>query len=323
MALLTPMSLAEARALAAAYGLVVDRVEPLAQGINSNFVLHLAAGGKAFARACEQCSGDQVRAQAALLGLLCDSAVPTPRPLERSDGAGAVTDHRGKPTLLFPFCAGRMLCQSSVRPEHTEQLGRALARMHAATAAVEYPCRGSFSVDDSCRQLDGLLTRPELAALGAELGELAERARSVASLPGAEPAADTIVHGDLFRDNVLWAGDRLGALLDFEFACRDSAAFDLMVTALAWCFGDDFQGDLVRALVAGYAAERPPTAAMVDALFPQAQRAALRFAVSRLEDYELKPRQSIRYKDFHRFVNRLTALERIGASDFPRWLGLA
>ena len=49
-----------------------------------------------------------------------------------------------------------------------------------------------------------------------------------------------VVHGDLFRDNVLWApavaggtGPKIGALLDFESASRGHVAFDLMVGAAA------------------------------------------------------------------------------------------
>src|SRR5690606_32286937 len=89
---------------------------------------------------------------------------------------------------------------------------------------------------------------PEVAAAIDELAVRLERIRAAA--PRA-PGPETLIHGDLFRDNVLWQGGEISALLDFESASRGSAAFDLAVTMLAWCFGDDLDPALAAALAAG------------------------------------------------------------------------
>ena len=312
MALLTPMSLAEARSLAAAHGIDVDQVDGLARGINSNFVLRIAGGVRVFARVCERCTSAQVAAQASLLEHLAGAGVRTPRPLRRIDGAGAVSHHTGKPTLLFPFCEGRELCQRSVRGRHTEQLGRALAQMHEATVSFDYPVRSGWGLADLSRQIHELRRRTDLPALQPDLISLSERIEALAAHQGSAAVPETVVHGDLFRDNVLWSGQRLSALLDFEFASRDAAGYDLMVTMLAWCFSDRLERPLARALVGGYRAVRELGPAAVASLFPQAQRAALRFAVSRIGDYELRPREAIEYKDYRRFLARHDELDRIG-----------
>ncbi len=72
----------------------------------------------------------------------------------------------------------------------------------------------------------------ELAAIVAGLGV------DLARLASRPIVGQGLIHGDLFRDNVLWREGEISALLDFESASRGSRPFDLMVTILAWCFGD-------------------------------------------------------------------------------------
>ena len=53
----------------------------------------------------------------------------------------------------------------------------------------------------------------------------------------------------------------------------------------------------------------------------QARAAAVRFAITRITDYELRPAGVVVYKDYRRFVARLAALDAIGEDAFAAWLG--
>ena len=47
-----------------------------------------------------------------------------------------------------------------------------------------------------------------------------------------------VIHGDLFADNVLFRGERMTAMLDFEAACRGKFIFDIATAVNALCFVD-------------------------------------------------------------------------------------
>jgi homoserine kinase type II len=130
-----------------------------------------------------------------------------------------------------------------------------------------------------------------------------------------------VCHGDLFRDNVLWQGPRLSALLDFESAAWGNFPYDLMVTALAWCFKDELEIENVKALFVGYSSVRQLTQGERAALEVEGALGCLRFATSRITDFELRASEGAPpARDFRRFFSRLEAIER--GAFVPAWPSL-
>jgi homoserine kinase type II len=130
-----------------------------------------------------------------------------------------------------------------------------------------------------------------------------------------------IVHGDLFRDNVLFSGEVISGVLDFYFAGNDDLLFDLAVAANDWCVGRD--GDLdtarVQALLGAYHALRPLQDVEAAAWPLMLRRAALRFWLSRLEDFLLpRPGRQVLVKDPGHFQALLQARRNTAN---PPWLG--
>jgi homoserine kinase type II len=321
MALLTPITLDEARALGARHGLDVAAIRPIMAGsVNTNVELSLEGGGRAFLRVYEEQTAETARDEARLLSHLAGHGVLTPCPLPLREG-GFIGEHAGKPTAAFPWVSGEILCQARVTPDAAAQVGEALARVHLAGASYPEPPPTRFGPPQLAARMAALKGMSLSGDLGEVVNRLDETLRRFAErAPGAEGAG--LCHGDLFRDNVLWENGRITALLDFESASRESFPFDLMVTILAWCYGDRLDPALCRAMAQGYAAVRPLPEAEAERLWDEGVYAALRFTITRITDFELRPRGVGVFKDYRRFLARGEAIAALGPKGLREMLGV-
>ena len=175
-------------------------------------------------------------------------------------------------------------------------------------SAQEIP-EGRFRVQDLFVRLDHAdASTDRYATDSALIRQRLEHYTRQLDAHGALPRG--LIHGDLFRDNVLWQQGELRALLDFESASLGLFAYDLMVCVHAWCYGDAYDLRLVAALFDGYARERPPEAAEWSALPALGALAALRFATTRITDFAMRAAPGeAPARDYRRFLARLAALE--------------
>ena len=273
-----------------------------AGSVNSNFSL-VCGGRRFFLRIFEEQGKDGAAAEIVRIRTISARGVPTPAAV----GEGTLA---GKPAALFPWVDGDISCQRAVTPARAHALGAALARVHLAGADLP-ASPNRFDAAALRARLDRVPVSYPVGRLRAAL-DAAEAARK-----GGIPTG--FVHGDLFRDNVLWTApdsDRIAALLDFESASHGPLAFDVAVTLLAWCYGDTFERATAGALVAGYDAARPMGAAEKRALYTESLFAAIRFTITRITDYAMRGGENRVMKDWRRFLGRLDALEAMGPSGF-------
>lgn len=321
MAVLTAIDDVDVRAVAEAYGLgALRRWEGIAAGsVNSNFALETDKG-RVFLRLYEEQDRAGAEREAALLGRLAAAGVLTPAPLSSAQGS-RVCEVRGKPAAVFPWRDGAIRCQAGVRADDTRRVGHALARIHVA-AGREVAPRGRFDLDALRTRLERVAAsgHPVFSPLAPSLRQWLEE--TSASRDPSLPRG--LIHGDLFRDNVLWSpSGEIAALLDFESACEGTYAYDLMVTVLSWCFGDDLDAGLASAMREGYEEVRPLEEHEKRGLAAEGAFAALRFTVTRVTDYAMRtgaagPRV---VKDWGRFMKRFEKLRALGPDGVRRLLG--
>ncbi|MEZ4296696.1 MAG: homoserine kinase [Polyangiaceae bacterium] len=327
MGLFTPLDLPGAARIGARYGLSITGLCGLPEGgMNTNVVCSLSGGGRVFLRVYEHLDMDAAAMEHRLIEHLARGGVPVARPLLRASGdePRSLTTHAGKPAAVFPWVDGETLCRRRATEADVEKAGEALAKVHLAGADFREIGAGRFRPEDLLSRLAGLRGDESLGEgagaaverLWTALGAHVERA---AGLPRAE---SVLVHGDLFRANVLFRGGEIAAIVDFECACRGAATFDIAVTLLAWCYGDALQQGPARALFRGYQRVRPLSGADLERLHEDAVHAALRFSVTRLTDYHVAHGEAGAYRDYRRFLHRLSAIVDMGPAGLRAFLGL-
>jgi homoserine kinase type II len=238
---------------------------------------------------------------------LAESGVPVVRALRTQSGE-SLADFGGKAFAVFPWVDGEILCQGRVTPDACRKLGAALARVHLSSNRAPALPEGRFRVPDLRARLQRV-TASGRSSLFPAVKEIEERLDHYQARRD-EGLELGICHGDLFRDNVLWQGGEVSALLDFESACRSNFAYDLMVTAAAWCYGAAYELPLVQALFDGYRAVRPVPPREVAAMPSEGAIGCLRFATTRLTDFSLRVPDGVKpVRDYGRFLARLRALE--------------
>ncbi len=205
-----------------------------------------------------------------------------------------------------------MWCQAGLRSQHLRAVGEALALAHQASAGFGWRRESRFEGAALHARWAGLSSEGEVGALRALVTPYVRPSyeANFAALPRGP------IHGDLFRDNVLWEGDVLSALIDWESAADGPFVQDLAIVLLAWCYGDDFDWPLARALVEGYGAVRSLEEEEERAFFKVLMRSAARFAVTRVTDFHLREAElrasGAVFKDFRRFARRIEDLLTLG-----------
>lgn len=252
---------------------------------NTNYFIATDAGAYVLTL-FERLAADELPFYLHLMQHLAGRGIPVPDPVP--DREGRIL-HRlnGKPAVVMNRLSGKSeLAPSST---HCASVGAMLARMHLAGrdyGRYQANLRGPRWWAATAPLVSPHLYEDQRALLTGEM----EFQNGVAASQDYAALPRGPVHGDLFRDNVLFEGERLTGIFDFYFAGCDAWLYDIGVCLNDWCV-DPGSGrpDASResAFLAAYEAVRP-LRPQERRLLPAMQRAAaLRFWLSRLRDLHL------------------------------------
>lgn len=251
-----------------------------------------------------------------LLDHLAAKGSPVPRTIhDRNGDAFRMLD--GKAVALIEFLPGVSIDRPT--PEQARAVGAALAGVHLHSADFAGQRMNSMALAHLRELFDGC--RPEgLRSIDPTLPALVAGELELLAQCWPRELPRSVIHADLFPDNVLMRGDRVSGLIDFYFACTDITAYDLAVTHAAWCFGPDgaFHPAIAQALAEGYCAARPLSDDERRALPVLARGAALRFIATRAYDWLHTPADAlVTRKDPMDFARRLSFYATHGEKAFP------
>jgi homoserine kinase type II len=240
-----------------------------------------------------------------LLDHLAARGCPVPRTIHDRDGA-SYRIYDGKALALIEFLPG--VSVSEPTPEQARAVGAALAQVHLAGQDFAGK-RANGMGREAWKQLLGDCGTDGLTTIDPDLCDLVERELPLVCAQWPEHLPQSVIHADLFPDNVLMLGDRVTGLIDFYFACIDITAYDVAVTHAAWCFSEDgaqFLPELSGALLEGYQAVRALLPEERAALPLLARAASLRFLATRAFDWANTPADAlVTPKDPMAFARRL------------------
>lgn len=258
-------------------------LDGIASGIeNSNFFL-TTESGEYVLTIFENLDFEQLPFYIGLMRHLAERGIPVPAPVANADGE-LVVALQGKPAVIVSKLAGSS--QMDPQPVHCAEVGAMLARMHLA--AQDFPLAQPNLRGLAWWSATTPIVLPHLSSDNARLlGEEVAFQQAFAAGEAYARLPRGPVHADLFRNNVMFVGEKLTGCFDFYFAGVDTWLFDLAVTVNDWCIDLD-SGRLdearVRALLDAYRAVRPFTGDELAAWQTMLRAAALRFWLSRLYD---------------------------------------
>ncbi len=279
--------------------------EGISSGIeNTNFFID-TTGGRYVLTVFERLGHAQLPFYLGLMKHLARRGLPVPEPAQTVHDS-LLSQARAKPAALVSRLPGRAIEHPSAA--HCAQVGRFLADMHrqAQDFALFQPnLRGLGWWKSALPKLEPLIPDPLFHELAEEV--IFQDSFSRSALFERLPSGP--IHADLFRDNVLFDGDRIGGVIDFYFAASSLWLFDLAVTVNDWCVdgvSGEFDPERVSALLQAYHRTRPLTEIEHQAWRTVLRAAALRFWISRLYDLHLpRPAALLQPHDPARFERML------------------
>ena len=167
-----------------------------------------------------------------LMHALAQQGLPVAPPLAAADGY-FIQELAGKPAMLQTRLPGRHVYNPTRK--QICSLARFMARMHSAIQAPSiklppYP-RGVDWLREQVSKTQGMLPFADAALLTSTL----HKVESLLARHDVQGLPQGMIHGDLFRDNVLFNSYGLSGVLDFHHAASGFWIYDLAVMANDWC----------------------------------------------------------------------------------------
>ena len=256
-------------------------LQGIASGIENTNYFVTTSNGRFVLTLFEKLGADELPFYLNLMAHLARHGIPCPAPManRHNQFLGML---KNKPACIVSRLAGRSIVHPT--SAHCEAAGAMLGQMHIAGMSFSQVMpnpRGTSWRSVTAPQVMPFLNAGQATLLESEVALHA--GENMLNLP------QSLIHADLFRDNVLMLDDRIGGLIDFYFACTDALLYDVAITVNDWCMNGDatLDADRAQTFLRAYHRVRPFEQNEATAWPSMLRLAALRFWLSRLFDLHL------------------------------------
>jgi len=235
-----------------------------------------------------------------LMSFLVKNKFPCPQPIQNNKGE-SLSLLKGKPALIVSFIEGKE--NLKIDETHCFLVGEHLAKLHNLTKDFSEDKKNTrdFSwIKIKYLELKRYLSSQDRRLIELEIDFLSHNM--------SEELPSGIIHGDLFRDNVLFFQNKVSGIIDFYYACNEWFIFDIAIVINDWCVSSDGEIDKLKLneFMKGYQSKRLLHDLEFDFMTKSLRWAALRFWLSRLDDtYNIKDGEITSIKDPNYFRNIL------------------
>lgn len=206
----------------------LESFQSAADGIqNTTYFLTLSDGEKLVLTLFENRSGDEIPFYTVLTRSLNEAGLPVPCPLRDREGED-IHEIFGKPALLFPLVQGHHLDEPTL--DEIGQMGVTLAKMHLINLALPSAHKNPLGIE-WMRQTLALIEN----SLSPDDKKLIEQQIQMRSGLNSTALPSSVIHADLFRDNVLFHEGEVAGVIDFFDAGTDCLILDIAVVINDWC----------------------------------------------------------------------------------------
>ncbi|MFZ8865117.1 MAG: homoserine kinase [Rickettsiales bacterium] len=184
-----------------------------------------------------------------LMNFLATNSFPAPQILTQNNSY--IFNHNHKNGIIITFLPGNIADKITLNKEILFNLGQKLAELHILTTKFPEKRASDFTPNKVIKLFTSIKEKNLLDPQ--EITLIANIIDNFSAIDLTK-LSQTIIHADLFPDNVFLNNNTICGVIDFYFSCYDHLNYDLATTINAWCFDQNINlnQDLLINFLQGY-----------------------------------------------------------------------
>ena len=247
-----------------------------------------------------------------LMDKLSHQRINCPKPEKNKKGSFLIKIKK-KTASIVSFVEGKDKLQLTAKDCYS--IGKNIAKFHKASKKIKLYRKNSMSLNECKKILNKIGNKYK--KIDSELNILMKNSYLEAKAKWPKNLPHSIIHGDLFIDNIFFKKNKFYGYIDFYFACNDFLMYEIAICINALCF-DKKRGKFIfnkkksKNLIKGYSKIRMLSKSEKKSLNILCKGAALRYLLTRSYDYLNTPKNAIiKIKDPKEYIQKLTFHSKI------------
>ena len=241
-----------------------------------------------------------------LMDELNQQKIYCPRPLKNKEGK-YLTLIKNKAACIVTFLHGKD--KVNLDNKNCYEVGKNIGKLHKASEKIKLYRENSMSIN----KLHSLLKSIEFKkkVIAPDLKSILKNNLNEIIKYWPKNLPTTIIHGDLFIDNIFFNKNKFAGIIDFYFSCNDYSMYEIAICINALCFDEKknkfiINNQKIKNLINGYQSIRKISLKEKNALNILCRGAALRYLLTRIYDYFNTPKTAlIKIKDPKEYIQKL------------------